>query len=311
MSHKPTKNQIDFITNMFKYIGGVYVLKVISAITFVYYPIFNVLNITVNPSKLLNVDSVSEYHYKQFIYTLQGYINEVFSDIDATLLNICRMDYKIDHFTEFKDLYIWLLHKSATKYRQLNQYNKYETSVYFNSRTKNIQFYDKEAERSDKLQAVDEKYTNMLRSEIQLKRPYFKYQLSAYGVCRNQLINYWTEKDRDFVFNEILKPIVFIGDYYTIYQSNKILKEHYSNTMVSRLLEFQKLISRVGISKTKEQYKDQFHVYKKMLEAPEVNINPILIPKNNSFGVSYLPNLFSFTNENIYLIKDWAGIKAS
>ena len=64
--------QIDFITNMFKYIGGVYILEIIDAITFVYYPIFNVLNIIINPSKLLNVVSLSENHYKPFIYTLQS-----------------------------------------------------------------------------------------------------------------------------------------------------------------------------------------------------------------------------------------------
>ena len=305
---RPTEAQQCYICNTFRYIGEAFIKEYSDGIKYTYFPKFNILHIFLNPAKLLNTDSIYEFHCIPFIRVAESEVKRVFEEISINKLIISRIDFKIDFRTKYKDLYLLVFHKTASSYRRLNQYNKYETSVYFNSTSKNINIYDKQAERENKLQIVDEKYLDMLRIEMQMGRDYFKSQFKKFGVCENELVNYWKEKDRDYILNEYLKPIIFFGDYYTLYHSNRILKENYTLTMTNKLIEFQKVISRNGVSVAKSKYRSLFYAYKNRLEA--VNINPIVIPKNNQYGLTHLPNLFNFTNENIYLLEEWKGLKA-
>lgn len=298
---KPTKFNRNSIK---KYIYETEYLK------FEYYPQFNCLMTIANPSKLLNKDNISDIDYSPFMKAYCGEFYKLFKYTKADY-TLSRIDYKIDILTPDKQTYIDLFKKSYEEYKHLKQNDKYDTSIYYNGKTATLNLYDKQEERESKIQIVDEKYLNMLRVEVQFKRNFFRYMKREYGIV-DELQNYFTELDRDFYLNKYLKPIIFTGDYYSIYHARKRLNDYYPNKkiMVNKLEELLKLISKNGVSGASEKYKYSHSTFNQHLKLlMEAGVNPILIPKNRS--ITHLPNLFNFTNENIYLIESWRGLKAA
>lgn len=222
-------------------------------------------------------------------------------DYTDPMNKLSRIDYKQDIITEHKDIYIKLLKKGSNNYRALKQYSKYKTSVYYKSKSKNINIYDKQQEQADRLQIVDENYTNMIRFEVQLKRNRLHYLLKNEGICR-ELLNYWNVKEKDYHINKELQKLIYSGDYYNLYHSEKKLMEHYTKNMTDKLLELQKDISLNGVSAARLNYNTAtFRNYISLLQ--EAQVNPIPIPKGE--GITHLKNLFNFTDSNIYLLDNY------
>ncbi len=273
------------------------------ALDFKYYQVYNVLHIKINLNRLLDKDVIVEGDYSKVLkeYKKQFYEFGFYWTNPTYQLN--RVDYKSDIITENKDIYIKLLKKASNNYRALKQYSKYKSSVYYNSKSMNINVYDKEQELIDtdsELLVDINKYKNMLRFEVQLKRNKLYYLEKTWGQTR-ELVNYFHQKDHDYWINYALKKIIYCGDYYNLYHSKKILQEHYSKSMVGKLTELQKDISINGISEAKKNYTSAtFNNHIKKLESV---VNPILIPKGE--GITHLKNIFNFTDENIYLLNEY------
>lgn len=278
--------------------------KQYKSLSFTYYSFFNALHIKVNLNKLLNKDIIKDTDYSEVITLYKSQVFEVGFQYTDPLLKLNRVDYKVDIITQHKDLYIKLLKKGSENYKALKQYSKYKTSIYYNSKSQNINIYDKLQELidTDRASLVDiSKYENMLRFEVQLKRNKLYYLEKSEGICRD-LINYFNHIDRDYYINQALNKILYRGDYYNLYHSQNILQKHFTANMTGKLLELQKDISINGISKAKTHYNNTtFNNYVHMLES--VGVNPIVIPKGE--GVTHLKNLFSFTNDNVYLLNNY------
>lgn len=199
-----------------------------------------------------------------------------------------RIDYKIDYYTEHKDIYLKLLKKTTKEYRHLERKKEYNSSVYLSSKSRNINIYDKEKYCIDKGKTIEqiEKYKNCIRYEVQVKKNKIRYNFKEWGLI-DCLWNYCNPYDMKYFIDDILSPVIYQGDYYNLYHSQKILGQHYSLYMTNQLIEFQKSISIQGITEVKKQYSPyKFNKYIKLLQA--VNINPVPIAKNE--GITYLHN---------------------
>lgn len=261
---------------------------------YTYYPFFNTLHIRLSPSKLmgepLTITNYSKFEklYNKRIYELFTYIYT----LDEQKLN--RIDYKIDYHTEHIGLYLKLLKKTTREYRGLKRNREYKSSLYLSSKSRNINIYDKKQEYIDKCKRynkpIDEsllkEYDNILRYEVQIKKPKIYNNLRSWGLIE-YLSNYVDDYDIRYFIDDVLSPVIFQGDYYNQYWSEQLLKEYYTDLMVSQLVEFQKQISILGIDgarKTVSEY--QFSKYLKLLQ--EVDINPVPIPKSDN--ITYLFN---------------------
>lgn len=303
----PIYEDIDLIKNKFevhKQDNQLIYHKKYRALDFTYYSFFNVLNIKINLNNLINKDIIIDADYEQVLKQYKNQFYELGFQYTNPVNKLNRVDYKCDIITENKDLYIKLLKKGSTNYKALKQYSKYESSIYYNSKSMNINIYDKQQELidHDKAHLVDiSKYKNMIRFEVQLKRNRLYYLEKQEGLCR-ELINYFTSIDRDYYINQALNKIIYQGDYYNLYNSKKKIQESCTKNMTDKLIELQKDISINGISEAKTHYNTTtFNSYIKSLQS--IGVNPIPIPKGE--GVTYLKNLFSFTSDNIYQIKNY------
>jgi len=113
------------------------------ALRFAYYSSYRVLHIRVELNKLLNKDIIVDSDYNEVIKQYQKQFYEVgFKYVDP-LDKLNRIDYKQDIITPNIDLYIKLLKKGTDDYRSLNQNKTYDTSIYYNSKSKNYNIYNK------------------------------------------------------------------------------------------------------------------------------------------------------------------------
>ena len=272
-------------------------------LSFTYLQTYNLLYTKVNLNKLINKDIITDTDYKQVIDAIHDQFYEIFHYCNIGNLN--RIDYKEDIHTPHKNTIIKLLKKGSNNYGALKQNKQYDTSIYYNSKSTHINIYDKHQElmSKDNNYLVDvDKYKDMIRFEVQLLNPKLYYIEKHEGICR-ELINYFSETDRDYYINKELRRIIYNGDYYNTYNSNKILLEHYSKSMTDKLITVQKDISINGITKAKSNYNSTtFNSYIKKFE--KAGVNPIPIPKNE--GVCKIENPFKFTDENIYLLDNYS-----
>lgn len=307
-----------FEENEFKY----YKYKELdNSITYKYYPSHNLLKFVVNLNKLLKKDVIiaEDYYLTDILinYNLKC-LFESYSDAYDYEYKVSRVDYKIDIITkdkEEKELYLDLFKKTFKEYRALKQNNAYNTSIYFNSKSYNINIYDKEEESKAKHKAKDknkdkeeeaeeifnnyldiysldnitdknyfketdeEKYKNLLRVEVQVKSYTINYMEKTYGLTKD-LINYFNTDMYNYFIEKYLKQLnLFGGNFLSIEQSKKQLESSdYTPSMQKKLVQLQKDISMYGMSKAKEKYNSTtFNNYVKKLE--EYDINVITIPR--------------------------------
>lgn len=251
----------------------------------------NLLFITVNPKEVLNKFEIINEDYVSLVEAIEESIYIVlFNKIDFENLNLSRIDYKKDIVTDYIDIYIDILKKLDYKYRKKKK-KTYETSVHYKGGSYNLNLYNKEQERRDKDELSElDKYLKTLRLEIQIKRPYLKACIKKYGLLI-ELKNFFDDCMRLILFEQLLEPLVYRGDYFTMEESEKMLKEKYTLNMVNKLINFQKSIYNSDVSTVKKSCnRNTFRSYKKKLE--EVGINPIIL--GESVEVKKLPNLISY-----------------
>lgn len=254
---------------------------------FKYYQDFNTLHIQVKPERLIGEHLtdrnyyIFEEIYNQILYELFDYIYPL------ELQQLNRIDYKIDYYTEQKDLYLKLLKKANLEYRYLKE-KDYNSSVYLVSGSRNVNIYDKEQYciDKDKDREYTEQYRNCLRYEVQVKRDKIYYNKRSWGLI-DCLWNYINPYDMNYFINDVITPVVYQGNYYNTYWSRKVLGEYYNPNMVNKLIEFQNNISVNGIQQVKKEYSQyKFSSYTKRLQA--AGVNPIPIPKHE--GINRLEN---------------------
>lgn len=255
--------------------------------------------------KLLNKSDIVEDDYtkihekiKQFLIDVIGYEIELY---------MIRLDYRLDIEVKNKvdrQFLIDVLNKSISKYRFHKKYNKYKTCKYFNCKSIQFKIYDKEQERICKGKSIEEYEENVLRLEIALRNRHLNYK--KYIGRKKELKSYLNNLLYVKYFRDMLKNIIYTGDFMKIYKADKILLEsgikEKEKTIVREFLidvakhmNMDQVLSMVdkngNIKYTKYKYKKIIGILEKL------DINPILIPKNLKGASSIIKNPLKYLEE--------------
>lgn len=167
----------------------------------------------------------------------------------------------------------------------------YKTSVYYQSKSRVTQFYDKEAERFHKGKLCEDYEVSVLRLEAQIKHEHIKYKKRR---KKNWISNRWDDwvswdMQRTYLVRS-LNNVIYTGDYHTLDSASAIIRQHILRpSKQNNLIGFLQEIHEYGWDKAsvKRCYNTNRCYAKKLTE---MNINPILLPDNSPFQT--IKNLF-------------------
>ncbi|WP_061313226.1 hypothetical protein [Clostridium botulinum] len=242
--------------------------------------------------KLLNKIDINETDIEDINFK----INEFLSDIinaDYKEKIMIRIDYRKDVVVnkENREILMYLYNKTASKYGFKKKYNEYDTTIYYNSKSIQSKVYDKEAERKNCREKIEDYEESILRFEVALRNQHLNYNKRKYGV-KKDISNYLNNNLFANYMKNSLEVFLYNGDYYTIYGARKIISRSNLNDKVKdEIIEFLKYISKNWITGAKKKYSN--YKFKKYInELEKLNINPILIPKNLKGIKAYVENPF-------------------
>lgn len=206
---------------------------------------------------------------------------------------LIRIDYRFDIAVDKREreTLLYLYNKTMDKFRFKKKYNQYDTTIYFNSKSIQSKVYDKEVERKDKHEKVEDYEENILRFEVAVRNQHLNYNKRTYNIEKS-INQYLNDSLFKIYMKKNLETFLYKGDYYTIYKAKKIIKSsNIKENDKDEVIEMIKYISKFGVTKTKEKFsKYKFKKYINILD--ELNINPILIPKNLEGAPKYIKNPF-------------------
>lgn len=216
-----------------------------------------------------------------------------------------RIDYRRDVIIQDEKCRLFMFHlynKLAKKYAHLKKCNRkkkenedvteevYATTLYFNSKSVQIIVYDKETERNQNGEQVEEYEKNILRFEVRLCNAHLKYNQYKKDM-RRCIDTYFKQDVSNQYINIYLRRVFGWGDYYNIREVRKILKKATITIKDKEEIEaFLIEVSKRGmedvigyrpekkLSSKKVYSRYQINKYLKILK--ELNINHILIPVN-------------------------------
>ncbi|MCX8130555.1 MAG: hypothetical protein N3I35_10695 [Clostridia bacterium] len=286
-----------------------------------------VLKVIVNPMNVLNKQDLLIEDLDLFLKRYNFFMIQEFSLQTLSYEMFSRVDYYIDFEFEpiIKEILLRIYKKAPSNYKGLRKTDKYKSSVYYNSKSRQVNIYSRYQKIVNKLledtysnpsvvdvkteveSFVSQKDKNTIRFEVQIKRKKIMYYLKKEGICP-ELINYWNYRDAAYFISDILKPIIQNGNYYNSYHSRRVLMEYYGNKkFVDRIIRFQNYLSNYGYDKAKVQFKN-YNKYIRYLA--EAGVNPYLIPYNT--GITYTKNPIKFLSSSIeaYRIpaQEWTGL---
>lgn len=265
------------------------------------------INIHVDVTKILNKGDVNEDDY----YIVQQEIDRIIEYmIGYTLeLTLLRIEYRVDICIESSSERYILFHiykKMIRKFgfKERRDRDEYKTSVMYNSGSIQLMIYDKDEERLAKEEIPKDYEKNMLRFEVKILNNHLNYNKHKHNISKI-LKNYFTEDMKNNYMIKNIQKILYKGNYYNIYRADKIIENSNLKDIDKKLVRnFLVDVSKSGITGAKSIKKDNkslkytSYKYKKIIKLlEELNINPILIPKNlkspNGESYSYIKNPFN------------------
>lgn len=217
---------------------------------------------------------------------------------------LTRIDYKIDVEVpnpQHRELLFHLFEKYTLKYAYKEKIKwgkdengdpfKYETSQYHKNNSTELFIYSKEEERIAKGEPIEPYDKNVIRYELRLKNRHLnsmKRENKGGKARPKQLQVYFSKQLMKEYMKKHVIPIVHMGDYYKIYEAEKVIaNSSFSRRKKEKLREFLVTISKGNIDtplkKPKEAGGISRPTYRQYLRDLEsIGVNPILIPKNFS-----------------------------
>lgn len=265
------------------------------------------INMHIDVTKILDKGDVKEDDY----YIVQKEIDRVIEYIvgyklELTLLRIeYRIDIRIESSAEryiLFHIYKKMIRKFGFKKRKDKK--EYETSIMYDSGSIQLIIYDKDVERFAKEEVSKYYEKNMLRFEVKVLNNHLNYNKNKYNIQKT-LQNYFREDMKNNYMIKNIQKVVYKGDYYSIYRASNIIEKSNLKDREKKLVrDFLIDVSKLGITGAKsikkkdKKLKYTDYKYKKAIELlEELNINPILIPKNlkapTGESYSYIKNPFN------------------
>ena len=258
-------------------------------VEFKYYPSTNTVVAYTNTHKILNkldITLTDKTLYESLIHNI--FIN-VFAN-ETIKYELDRLDYYVD-IKLADDMilqkYLMLYQFQMPKYGHTKLKNIYPTSIYRSSRRGqyNINIYSKFQESSD------ERYRNVLRIELQMKRPKIKKEYEKNGISK-ELSNYWNKEAMEEYYFNYYRNFFGTGKHMKYTVAAKIInRSDLSSNWKKKLKRFLKArmfhINNTGIVKAKQT------VDKYIAKLGELNINALCMPEVYE---TFFPNVDGIDN---------------
>lgn len=203
-------------------------------------------------------------------------------------LSMNRIDYDLNiRFPSIEAMkqIVRLLHKTPLRACYAKRCNNYKTSLYHGSRSRVIQVYPKDLERSSKACPVEPYEHHILRQEVQVKREHIRQMKRTHNIPSTW--DAWVTMERQADYLAKTKPLIPIGDYYSLESARQLvdvtaLKER-EKVCLKEMLE---VISETDMETVKSKL--SLNTYKKYISKLEtIGINPITIPED--MGLDFIP----------------------
>lgn len=250
------------------------------------------LYIFVDFIKLLHRANINPNDIYEILEKINIVVKAILNRNFQLILN--RIDYRYDVVIVSEEarkiILKKLLSKCQDKASYMTKVERYKTNIKYFAKSKSNNIYDKELERRNKGEKIEDYEEDIIRFEAQVKCGHLRYKskIKNNPVAR-ELEEYFTfEKYREYMEKMIIK-IVGKGDFYNLYHAIKIINK---STLIEKdklgLIEFLKFTSKKrSLSKSLEKYgRYKYNKYIKILE--DLNINPIVIPEKER--VTHIPN---------------------
>lgn len=238
---------------------------------------------------LLGYPNFSEAEYPEIEKYLNLYMNKIGLQFNDLIL--LRIDYRLDVLISEKnirDSYFKIFEKAIDKYRFKIKNIRYDTTIYYNSKSTGLIIYDKGEERMNNGEIIMEFEEDIVRFEYRVLNKHLNNKKHKNNI-KKELKNYFTKDLYLQYMRNNFDPILFVGDYYKIFKVDTILKNStiLKEKSKKQIREFLIMVSDFGISAVKNMKNEedrliyskyQFSTIIKLLEA--INVNPILIPRD-------------------------------
>lgn len=253
------------------------------------------LHIYVDFIELLGRPNITPLDTDEILYRVRSVVEDIIDTNDFELV-LSRVDFRYDVVIKDKkirQLIISLLKKSSKKVSYMKRVDKYKDSIWFFSKSRGDNIYDKEIECLAKGKKIKWFEKDVLRFEAQIKNEHIRYKNNRYEVKRSleEYLNYDMYKA---YMTKMVIGVVGKGNFYSLIEAEKIIKS--SCVKEKYKIELRKFLVYTsrngGLSKAKEFYgRYSFNKNIKILE--ELGINPIIIPERNGVrktGIKFIEN---------------------
>lgn len=260
--------------------------------------------------KLLGKADINESDYPALEDKLNDIKKSLLFNVDKELV-LLRIDYRLDVVIEDEHIrhYLFkLFSKNKEYFKHMKRCEgkkkstdsageKYETSLYYNSKSIVAVVYDKPKERELKHQPLQSYEKNVLRFELRLYNNHLKYLKYNHNIEKT-LKNYMNETMYKKYMTDYILQIFYPGDFYSIRKARTIiwassLKDCEKKVLEDFLIDVSTATMEPLIKKRNTDNISGLSRYKlkKILnQLEEMHINPIPIPVNASQIPSYIPN---------------------
>lgn len=250
------------------------------------------LYIFVDFIKLLDRANINPNDIDEILEKINFVVKAILNRNFELILN--RIDYRYDAVIisekARKVILEKLLSKGEDKTSYMKKIDKYKTNIRYFAKSKSNNIYDKELQKTDIGEQIEEYEKDIIRFEAQVKCGHLRYKSKIKNnPVERELSEYLTwEKYKEYMEKMIIK-VVGKGDFYNLYHATQTInKSILSEKYKLELVEFLKFTSQKrSLSKSYEKYgRYKYNKYIKILE--DFYINPIVIPEKEK--ITYIPN---------------------
>lgn len=248
------------------------------------------LTVHIDCLQMLKETNVKKQDISIITNRVNNYLSTVGLSIDDMLVS--RIDYCVSAVlpAEQRGILLKIYQKALKNTSYVKRSRKYVSSVYYHSKSRVVQVYDKTAERQAKGQAPAPWERDVLRFEVQVKINHIKYKRRQ-GVDRSW--SSWVNWDtRTRYLYHALTHTIYAGDYYTLDRAyTRLKKSGIQGALLNNLRNFMRLISK-GRHVEKALEKTSHNTAKRYCDVLQAaGVNPIPIPRRAK--ISYIKNPFN------------------
>lgn len=266
------------------------------------------IHLKIDATKLLGRGDILETDYELIESKIRMFLTQYFGHSDYfDSHTLTRIDYKVDvklPNPKERELLFHLMEKYTNRYCYKEKIKwgldgngkpfKYETSQYHNNKSVGLIIYSKEEERKAKGEIIQPYEEDVVRYELRLLNNHLNnMKRSDKGKSRPKKLRvYFSSRLHKEYMEKHVLPIVRKGDFYKIYEADKLIENsEFTRMKKDKLRSFLVMISKGSLDTPKKHMSRP--TYRKYLQDLEsLGINPVLIPKNRTDFPNFMKNPF-------------------